>query len=86
MINKTNPYLENSIQTASPGQLLLMLYDAAMKQCKLGIDAIEQKQVQQANTALIKCQDIIQEMGRDTGTADILSQRHCQRNLRGGIR
>ena len=56
-----NRYLETSIQTASPQQLLIMLYDGAIRFCKLGIEAIKRKDYEDANTQLTKAQQIISE-------------------------
>ena len=54
-------YLETAVQTATPAQLLIMLYDGAIRFCKLGIEAIKQKKYDEANLNLCKAQDIIQE-------------------------
>ncbi|CAM3530389.1 flagellar export chaperone FliS [Marinicrinis lubricantis] len=56
-----NRYLENSIQTASPAQLLIMLFDGAIRSCKLAIDAIEHRDIPAANRELQKAQAIINE-------------------------
>lgn len=58
---QNNRYLETSIQTASPAQLLLMLYDGAIRFCKAGIEALHQKRYQDANTNLMKVQNIVKE-------------------------
>src|ERR1700730_11485909 len=55
-------YLQTSIQTASPGQLLLMLYDGCvrfMNQAKL---AIQESNMDLAHTNLVKAQNIIHEL------------------------
>lgn len=59
--NQQNRYLETSIQTATPAQLLVMLYDGAIRFCKMGIEAIDNKQYDQANKHLLKVQDIVSE-------------------------
>jgi flagellar protein FliS len=56
-----NKYLENMVQTASPAQLLIMLYDGAIRFCKLGIEAIRRKDYSEANRCLCRVQDIINE-------------------------
>lgn len=56
-----NQYLLNSIQTATPAQLLVMLYDGAIRFCKLGIEGIKQANIEQANENLGKAQAIINE-------------------------
>lgn len=60
-VSQQNKYLETRIQTASSEQLLLMLCDAAIKHCKLGVEAIHTKQIEQANHHLGRVQDIISE-------------------------
>ena len=59
--SQPNKYFENSIQTASPAQLLIMLCDGAIRFCKIGIDAIHKKQYIDANINICKVQDIVNE-------------------------
>lgn len=49
------------MQTASPGELTLMLYNGCIKFIKLSKTAIEQKDIPEKNKNLIKAQDIIRE-------------------------
>ncbi|MCU6708436.1 flagellar export chaperone FliS [Paenibacillus sp. J5C_2022] len=60
-LQQRNKYLETTVQTASPAQLLIMLYDGAIRFCRQGIEAIEQQRPSDANTYLLKTQDIISE-------------------------
>lgn len=56
-------YLTQSIMTASPGELILMLYDACIKNIKLAQIALENTpNYDKANTCLIKAQKIIGEL------------------------
>lgn len=55
-------YKKTSVQTASKEQVLLMLYQAAIKNCKKAIDAIEAKQVARKGEFIGKLQDIIIEL------------------------
>ncbi len=57
-----NPYQSNSVLTASPGKLLLLLYDGAIKFCNIAEDAIDNKDIFTRNTNLIKVQDILTEL------------------------
>lgn len=57
----TNVYKSNSIQTASPAELTLMLYDGAIKFCNIAIGALEKDDIQKANTNIIKAEKIIVE-------------------------
>lgn len=56
-----NQYLETTIQTATPAQLLIMLCDGAIRFCRQGMQAIEQKDMEKANESLVRAQDIIVE-------------------------
>jgi flagellar protein FliS len=55
-------YKKTSVQTASKEQVLLMLYQAAIKNCKKAIEAIEAKQVAKKGEFIGKLQDIIIEL------------------------
>ncbi|NOU95093.1 flagellar export chaperone FliS [Paenibacillus sp. LMG 31456] len=57
-----NKYMENSIRTASPTQLLIMLCDGAIRFCKLGMEAIKKKDYIEAGTYIGKVQNIINEL------------------------
>ena len=54
-------YAKNKITTASPAELTLMLYEGAIKFCNIAIVAVEQKQIEKANTNIQKVQNIIEE-------------------------
>jgi flagellar protein FliS len=60
-------YRANSILTASPGQLVLMLYDGALKALNLARDAFdkpvdEPRRIESINTHLLKAQAILGEL------------------------
>jgi flagellar protein FliS len=55
-------YKSTSVKTASKEQVLLMLYQAAIKNCKKAIEAIEAKQVAKKGEFIGKLQDIIIEL------------------------
>lgn len=59
--NAQNVYRNNQITTAPKKKLLIMLYDGAIKNLKLAEQAIEDKNIQETNTNIIKTQDIIME-------------------------
>ncbi|MDQ6422498.1 flagellar export chaperone FliS [Paenibacillus sp. LHD-117] len=60
-LQQRNKYLETTVQTASPAQLLIMLYDGAIRFCRQGIEAIKSNQNAEANTNLLKTQNIVSE-------------------------
>ncbi|BDG81741.1 MULTISPECIES: flagellar export chaperone FliS [Bacillus] len=60
-----NPYAayqQNSVNTATPGELTLMLYNGCLKFIKLASQAIENNDMERKNENLIKAQNIIQEL------------------------
>ncbi|MCC3356949.1 flagellar export chaperone FliS [Bacillus sp. REN16] len=59
--NPYQAYQSNSVTTASPGELTLMLYNGCIKFIKLSRKAIEENNIQEKNTNLQKAQNIIRE-------------------------
>lgn len=57
-----NAYKQNSVTTASPGELTLMLYNGCLKFLNKAKHAIQEKNVEEKNTNLIKAQAIISEL------------------------
>ena len=55
-------YKKTSVNTASKEQILLMLYQAAIKNCKKAITAIDEKQVAAKGEHIGKLQDIVIEL------------------------
>lgn len=54
-------YANNKIMTASPAELVLMLYEGAIKFCNLGLNGIEEKDVAKAHKNIMKVERIIEE-------------------------
>ena len=54
-------YAKNRIMTASPAELTLMLYEGAIKFCNIAIKAVEEKNIEKANTNIHKVENIITE-------------------------
>ena len=61
MRNPYQSYQQNSVNTASPGELTLMLYNGCLKFITLAKKAINDGNVEAKNTNLIKAQNIIHE-------------------------
>lgn len=59
--NYAAAYQNNKVQTASKGELTLMLYDAGIKFVNKAIIAIEKNDIQGANANIIKAEDVIVE-------------------------
>ena len=60
--NAYNQYNNSKILTASPAELVLMLYDGAIKFCNIAVAAIEAKDVPKAHTNIVKAQKIIDHL------------------------
>jgi flagellar secretion chaperone FliS len=63
----TRTYRANSILTASPGQLVLLLYDAALNSLAIARKACDEapadpRKLEQVHTQLVKAQKIIAEL------------------------
>jgi flagellar secretion chaperone FliS len=59
---KQQAYQNNSVNTASPGELTLMLYNGCLKFIKLAKIAMEENNIESKNTNAQKAQLIIQEL------------------------
>ena len=55
-------YKKTSIHTASKEQILLMLYQAAIKNCKKAMEAIDSKEIAKKGEYIGKLQDIVIEL------------------------
>jgi flagellar protein FliS len=62
MGNPYNKYKQTSVMSASREQILLMLYEAAIKFTKLAIQAAEQKKIAERGQNIIRAFDIILEL------------------------
>ncbi|NBD26709.1 flagellar export chaperone FliS [Paenibacillus glycinis] len=62
MLTPQQKYQQLSAQTATPIQLVLMLYDGAIRFSKQGIEGIEQRRYDKANQFLCKAEAIIHEL------------------------
>lgn len=62
MTNAASLYQGAAINTASPAELTLMLYNGAIKFCNLAAAGIEEKDIMKAHNNLMKAQKIIREL------------------------
>ncbi len=68
--NALSAYRETRIRTASQGQLVIMLYDEAVKQLDRGLELLalnsqgkrDPSRIEQINKAIVKAQEIITEL------------------------
>lgn len=73
-INPYQAYQQNSVMTASPQELTLMLYNGCLKFMKLAKKAMHENKIEEKNTNLIKAQAIIQELSYTLDPAIELSK------------
>ncbi|NLK44106.1 MAG: flagellar export chaperone FliS [Tissierellia bacterium] len=57
-----NTYKQNTVLTATPEELTLMLYEGAIKFMRIAKYSIENKEMERAHSSLIRAQDIILEL------------------------
>lgn len=57
--NAASAYQNNKINTATPAELTLMLYEGAIKFCNIAIIGIEEGDISKANNNIIKAEKII---------------------------
>lgn len=62
MANPASSYRGTAINTASPADLTLMLYNGAIKFCNLAIMGMEEKDIEKAHINIVKAQNIIGEL------------------------
>src|SRR6056297_1637228 len=65
MYNTSNAYKAyetNNVTTASPKKLLIMLYDGAIRFCRLAELAIRENNIEKKNEHLKRAQDILTEL------------------------
>lgn len=55
-------YLRMQTSTASPGELIAMLYDALLRNLSRAEGSLESKDIESAHNALLKSQDIVLEL------------------------
>ncbi len=61
---QTNAYKETRVKTAGQGQIIVMLYDEAIKQIDYAVQLLDEKtrQLDKVNNAIQKSRDIITEL------------------------
>lgn len=57
--NAASAYQNNKINTATPAELTLMLYEGAIKFCNIALIGIEEQDISKANNSIIKAEKII---------------------------
>jgi flagellar secretion chaperone FliS len=54
-----NPYVQSSVETASPARLLVMLYDRLVLDVQRGLEAQRTGNLQEAHNQLVHAQEIV---------------------------
>ncbi|MFP4509526.1 MAG: flagellar export chaperone FliS [Spirochaetaceae bacterium] len=62
--NRLNAYRQTRVKTASPGQMIVMLYDEAIKQLDLAASLLEEKtkQLDRVHNAIVAAQSCVTEL------------------------
>lgn len=60
--NPYEKYRQSSVQTSNPAQLVIMLYDGAIRFIRASMKGLEEKNLEQVNVNLGKAQKIISEL------------------------
>lgn len=60
--NHYEVYRQRAVETASPGKLVVMLFDGAIRFLQQGKAALEAGSYEKANNQLLKVQDILSEL------------------------
>ncbi len=60
-VNAATLYHQNNVNTASPAELTLMLYDGAIKFCSMAITALDKGNLEECNKYVAKTKKIIVE-------------------------
>lgn len=61
-MNPYQQYQNNSVLTATPQELTLMLYNGAIKFCNQAVVAMEAKDIEKAHRYILRAQDIVVEL------------------------
>lgn len=61
-LKKTNQYLEVQVQTASKEQLLLMLFDGALRFCELAKLGLQSQDIENSHKNLVRAKSIVVEL------------------------
>jgi flagellar protein FliS len=61
-MNPYQQYKDQSVQYASPGELISMLFNGCVKYIRWGMEAICREDIEKAHTNIIRAQDIIREL------------------------
>ena len=57
-INPMEQYKTQAANTATPGMLVIMLFDGAIKNLKLAIKAVQENKIEDAHNAIVKTENI----------------------------
>ncbi len=61
-MNPIDAYMKSSVQTASPMQQVILLYDKAILSLKMAKESIEKNDIKTKIEQITKCQDIIRAL------------------------
>lgn len=62
MKNPFSQYVDNQVNTATPGRLIVLAYDGAIRFAKAGMEAMKAGKLYEQSTSIAKAQAIISEL------------------------
>lgn len=62
--NAYSQYSNNKVMTASPAELVLMLYEGMIKFCNRAIEAVDNKEIEKAHINIVKMEKIVDHLRR----------------------
>jgi flagellar secretion chaperone FliS len=76
--NPYSQYLENQLNTATPGKLVLMIYDTAIRFATTAVEKMKEHKLDEQSANIIKVQNIILEL---ISTLDMSADKQLGANL-----
>lgn len=61
-VNPHKQYLDQSVQCATPGELISMLFNGCVKFIRWGMEAICREDLEKAHNHIVRAQDIVREL------------------------
>jgi len=61
-MNGANQYKQMAVKTANPGQILIMLYEAAIRNVKRAMQCLDANDIAGKGQAIVKAHDIVNEL------------------------
>lgn len=80
VVNPYSQYMENQFRTATPGKLIVMAYDGAIRFTKVAAEKMQERKLDEQSANIIKAQGIILEL---ISSLDFKADTRLAENLEG---